>query len=70
VGIEGGRAGGLTHYVGREPGVLNIFSKYSLKIPQIYSNILKYARIYLNILKYFPVGRARRSTERGRQVGT
>jgi hypothetical protein len=30
-------------------GVLDIFSKYSLKIPQIYSNMLEYARIYLNI---------------------
>jgi hypothetical protein len=28
-----GRASGLVHYVGREPGVLDIFSEYSLKIP-------------------------------------
>jgi hypothetical protein len=24
-----GRAGGLAHYAGREPGVLDIFSEYS-----------------------------------------
>jgi hypothetical protein len=29
-----------THYTRREPGVLDIYSKYSLKIPRIYSNIL------------------------------
>jgi hypothetical protein len=28
------------HYTGRELGVLDIFSEYSLKIPQIYLNIL------------------------------
>jgi hypothetical protein len=43
-------------------GVLDIFSEYSLKIPQIYSNVLKYTRmcsnilecaqIYSNVLKY------------------
>jgi hypothetical protein len=35
-----GRAGVPTHYTGHEPGILDIFSKYSLKIPRIYSNIL------------------------------
>jgi hypothetical protein len=30
----------LADYTGREPGVLDIFSEYSLKIPRIYSNIL------------------------------
>jgi hypothetical protein len=29
-----------THYARRESGVLDIFSEYSLKIPQIYSNML------------------------------
>jgi hypothetical protein len=58
VGIAGGRAGGLVPYVGHEPGVLDIFSEYSLKIPRIYSNILK----------YFLVGRAWRSTGRGGQA--
>jgi hypothetical protein len=28
------------HYTKCEPSVLNIFSKYSFKIPRIYSNIL------------------------------
>jgi hypothetical protein len=28
------------HYAGREPGVLDIFFEYSLKIPRICSNIL------------------------------
>jgi hypothetical protein len=28
------------HYAGCEPGVLDIFSKYSLKLPRICSNIL------------------------------
>jgi hypothetical protein len=37
----GGRAGVLAYYVGHEPGVLNIFFEYSLKIPRIYSNILE-----------------------------
>jgi hypothetical protein len=41
--------GGLVHYIGREPGVLDIFSEYSLKIPQIYSNMLEYTQIYLII---------------------
>jgi hypothetical protein len=48
----GGQAGSLAHYAGRGPGVLDILSKYSLKIPQIYSNMLKYTRIYSNILGY------------------
>jgi hypothetical protein len=30
---------GHVQYVLYEPDILNIFSKYSLKIPQIYSNI-------------------------------
>jgi hypothetical protein len=38
------------HYTRREPGVLDIFSEYSLKIPRIYSNMLEYIRIYSNIL--------------------
>jgi hypothetical protein len=29
-----------TYYTGCKPGVLDIFSEYSLKIPRIYSNIL------------------------------
>jgi hypothetical protein len=57
-GWIGERAGGLAHYAGREPGVLDIFSEYSLKIPQIYSNILE----------YFFVERAWRSTGQGRRV--
>jgi hypothetical protein len=36
------------HYVGHEPGVLNIFFEYSLKIPWIYSNMLEHTRIYSN----------------------
>jgi hypothetical protein len=28
-----GRAGGLDHYAERKPGILDIFSEYSLKIP-------------------------------------
>jgi hypothetical protein len=42
-------AGTLAHYAGREPGVLNIFFEYSLKMPRIYSNMLEYTRIYSNI---------------------
>jgi hypothetical protein len=38
-GWASGRAGGLVHYVWYEPYILDIFSEYSLKIPQIYSNI-------------------------------
>jgi hypothetical protein len=37
------------HYARRKPGLLDIFSEYSLKIPQIYSNMLEYTRIYSNI---------------------
>jgi hypothetical protein len=44
--LMGERVGGLVRYSGRESGVLDIFSKYSLKIPQIYSNILEYTRIF------------------------
>jgi hypothetical protein len=60
------------HYIGREPGVLDIFAKYSLKIPRIYSNILEYTRICSNILKYtryFLIGRAWRSYGRAVWVG-
>jgi hypothetical protein len=41
-----GWAGSLAHYAEREPGVLYICSKYSLKIPRIYLNMLKYTRIF------------------------
>jgi hypothetical protein len=34
------------YYARHELSVLDIFSKYSLKIPRIYSNMLKYTRIY------------------------
>jgi hypothetical protein len=34
--LTGERAGVPAHYIGREPGVLDIFSEYSLKIPRIY----------------------------------
>jgi hypothetical protein len=42
---SGGLRAGLTgrcacHYARREPGILDIFSKYSLKVPRICSNIL------------------------------
>jgi hypothetical protein len=63
-------AGTLAHYAGREPGVLNIFFEYSLKMPRIYSNMLEYTRIYSNILEYFLVGRARRSTGRAGRAGS
>jgi hypothetical protein len=32
-------AGGPIHYIRYEPDILDIFSKYSLNIPRIYSNI-------------------------------
>jgi hypothetical protein len=32
-GKRNGRAGMPIHYAGRKPSVLNIFSKYSLKMP-------------------------------------
>jgi hypothetical protein len=38
--------GGLAHYARCKPGVLDIFSEYSLKIPQICLNILKYTRTF------------------------
>jgi hypothetical protein len=41
--------GGLVHYAGHEPGVLNIFFEYSLKIPRIYLNMLEYTQIFSNI---------------------
>jgi hypothetical protein len=50
----GGLTGGLNgwagmpiHNTGHEPGVLDIFSEYSFKIPRIYLNMLEYTRIYL-----------------------
>jgi hypothetical protein len=46
-GVRGGRAGVLAHYAKCKPGILDIFSEYSFKIPQIYLNMLKYTRIYL-----------------------
>jgi hypothetical protein len=45
--LTSGRTGMPAHYTGRKLGVLDIFSEYSLKIPRIYSNMLKYTRIYL-----------------------
>jgi hypothetical protein len=36
------RAGGLVHYVWYKPNILDIFSEYNLKIPRVYSNMLKY----------------------------
>jgi hypothetical protein len=44
--LTGGRAGGLAHYAERKPGVLDIFSEYSFKIPRIYLNMLEYTRIF------------------------
>jgi hypothetical protein len=49
--LTGERAGMPVYYTRPELGVLDIFSKYSLKIPRIYSNILE----------YFLVGRAQKS---------
>jgi hypothetical protein len=40
--LIGGRVGDPIHYVRYELDILDIVSKYSLKIPQIYSNMLKY----------------------------
>jgi hypothetical protein len=57
-GVTGGQAGMPIHYVGLKLGVLNIFFEYSLKLPQICSNMLEYTR-------YFLVGRVQRSTGRG-----
>jgi hypothetical protein len=65
IGGRSERAGGLAHYVRRELGVLDIFFEYSLKVPQIHSNMLEYTRIYSNILEYFLIGCARRSTGQG-----
>ena len=48
------RVGVLAYYNGRELGILDIFSKYSLEIPQICSNILEYTQ-------YFLVGQVQRS---------
>jgi hypothetical protein len=49
-GVTGGRVGMPAHHTGRELGILDIFSEYSLKIPRIYSNMLEYTRIYLIFL--------------------
>jgi hypothetical protein len=49
------------HYTGYKPGVLDIFFEYSLKIPRICLNILKYTR-------YFLVGQAWRSYGQGGQA--
>jgi hypothetical protein len=71
--LKGGRnerAGTPAHYIGRELGVLDIFSKYSLKIPRIYLNMLEYIRIY----SIFPcragaeVLRARRASRQSRRA--
>jgi hypothetical protein len=43
---EGIRAGMPAHYVGHKPGILDIFSKYSLKITRICLNMLEYTRIF------------------------
>jgi hypothetical protein len=40
------RAGGPVHYIRYKPDIPDIFSKYSLKIPQIYSNMLEYTQIF------------------------
>jgi hypothetical protein len=65
-----GRAGGLAYYARREPGVLNIFSEYSFKIPRIYSNMLEYTQIYSNIsLSGGYGGLPGEASERSRQVG-
>jgi hypothetical protein len=58
----GGRVGVPAHYARRKPGVLDIFSEYSLKLPRTGSNILKYTR-------YFLVGQAWRSIRRGGRAG-
>jgi hypothetical protein len=44
--LMGGHEGGPVYYIRYEPDILDIFSEYSLKIPRIYSNILKYTRIF------------------------
>jgi hypothetical protein len=38
-----GRAGVPAYYTGREPGVLDIYSEHSLKLPRICSNMLEYS---------------------------
>jgi hypothetical protein len=40
--LTGRRVGVLAHYIRHKPGILDIFSEYSLKITQICSNILEY----------------------------
>jgi hypothetical protein len=46
VGLTGGQAGGLVYYILYKLDIVDIFSAYSLKIPQIYSNMLEYTRIF------------------------
>jgi hypothetical protein len=43
--LTGGQASVPIHYIWHKHNILKIFSKYSLKIPQIYSNILEYTQI-------------------------
>lgn len=38
------KAGGPVHYIWYELDILDIFSKYTLKITQIYLNMLKYTQ--------------------------
>ena len=40
MGMINRQAGVPAHYIGHELGIMDIFIEYSLKIPQIYSNIL------------------------------
>jgi hypothetical protein len=42
MGLTGRLEGGPVHYVRYKPDILDIIFEYSLKIPQIYSNMLKY----------------------------
>jgi hypothetical protein len=46
--VIGRQAGVPVYYTGCKPGILGIFSEYSLKIPRIYSNMIEYLNI-LNI---------------------
>jgi hypothetical protein len=62
--LTGGRAGVPAHNARRKSAVLYIFFEYSLKIPKIYSNILKYAWTY----SIFPC-RVGTEVYRTRQVG-
>jgi hypothetical protein len=44
--LRGRRVGGLVHYIQYKQDILDIFSEYFLKVPQIYSNMLEYTRIF------------------------